>query len=63
MKPNNRFKRVVGEEFESVLRYCATHYIRGWDNYHVRSWRRQPSKWQSKHKKRKPSKDSIRKPE
>ena len=62
MKPNNRFKRVVGDEYDVVLRYQATHFIRGWDNYHIRSWCRNPSKWQSKHKKRKTTKDSIRKP-
>lgn len=60
MKPNNRFKRVVGDESEVVLQYQATMFIRGYMPKLLRSpWSKRGGKWASKRKVRK-SKDSIR---
>lgn len=60
MKPNNRFKRVVGDEFEVVLRYHATMFIRGYEPKLLRKpWSKRGGKWASKRKVSK-SKDSIR---
>jgi hypothetical protein len=65
MRPNTRFKRVVGEgdEFEVRTQYSVLVFIRGWEPKMLRKcWNKRGGRWASNRKKKGFERISIRHP-